>query len=236
MTQFIIDSAIFQKFPGLYIGLLVARGVDNAGHAEEITPRLREAEKYVREGLDVETLSEQSKIAVWREAYRSFGAKPKEHRSSIENLCRLVLNGVELRHINKLVDIYNYISLKHMFPVGGEDLDKTEGDIHLTFASANEPEVLLLGDKDPRPPHEGEVIYRDDISAICRRWNWREADRTKLNEDTKNCILAIEGLSPVTQVEEIEAATQELRQLVEKYCGGTITDHVLNSDRPVVEI
>ena len=36
----------------------------------------------------------------------------------------MILSETELRHINKLVDIYNFISLKHMLPVGGEDTDK----------------------------------------------------------------------------------------------------------------
>ena len=48
---------------------------------------------------------------------------------------------------------------KRTTPVGGEDLDKVKGDVILTFAGANEPPVVLLGDKESRPPHEGEIIY-----------------------------------------------------------------------------
>ncbi len=146
----------------------------------------------------------------------------------------MVLQGVQLRHISKLVDIYNFISLKHMLPAGGEDLDKAKGDILLTFAGANEAPVLLLGEKEPRPPHEGEVIYMDGISTICRRWNWREADRTKLTEETKNCILVIEGLPPITK-EEIENATRELSELVQKFCGGNIAYLLLDENKQEIE-
>ena len=44
----------------------------------------------------------------------------------------------------------NFISLKYMAPVGGEDMDKIQGDVTLTFAESNESAVLLLGDKESR--------------------------------------------------------------------------------------
>ena len=80
-------------------------------------------------------ISEHPHIAPWREAYRQFGAKPKEHPSSIENLVRRVLKGWTVPHVNPLVDLYNTISLRHLVPVGGEDLDRVEGDVLLTFAT-----------------------------------------------------------------------------------------------------
>lgn len=222
----LIHPQILDKFPTLILGLITAKNINNTGVPDEIQNQLRIIENGIRQKYNTETLSQNPKIDIWRKAYSAFGAKPKENKSSVENLYRLVLHGTNIRHINKLVDIYNFISLKHMLPVGGEDLDKIKGDVVLTFAGPAEPPVLLLGDKDPRSPHEGEVIYKDDISAICRRWNWREADRTKFTEETKNCILVIEGLAPVTR-EEIEAATKELRDLVEKFCEGEIEYRIL---------
>ena len=230
-----IDQKVFERFSGLNIGIVVAKGVDNKEMAGEIQGLIRDQEKRVREQFSLESLSQRPKITVWQETYRSFGAKPKDYKSSVENLYRLVLEGVDLRQINNLVDIYNLISLKYMLPVGGEDLDKVQGDIVLTFAGTAEPPGLLLGDKEPRPPHEGEVIYKEDISAICRRWNWREADRTKLTEETRNCILVIEGLPPVVK-EEIELATKELADLVQKFCGGEVVYYILDKNNPETEL
>ena len=230
-----IDDSIFRKFNGLIIGITVAKGINNTGIIEEIQNEIEEESKRIREIYNTETLSSNPKIDIWRKAYHEFGAKPKENKSSVENLYRLVLEGIKLRHINKLVDIYNFISLKHMLPVGGEDTDKIVGDVVLTFAGANEAPVLLLGDKEPRPPHEGEVIYKDDVSVICRRWNWREADRTKFSEETKNCILIIEGLPPVTR-EEVENATKQLKELVEKHCGGNVIYAILDKEKSRIEI
>lgn len=233
--KFQIVNQIFEKFPGLNIGVVVAKSVNNSGLIAEIQEEVRNQEERIRANYDKETLSQDPKIDAWRKAYSAFGAKPKENKSSVESLYRLVLSGGNLRHINSLVDIYNYISLKYMLPVGGEDTDKIQGDVLLTFAGADEPAVLLLGDKDLRPPHEGEVIYKDSVSSICRRWNWREADRTKFTEETKNCILVIEGLPPITE-EEVESATKELKGLVEKYCNGSLGHHILDKDKQEIEV
>ncbi|MFH1780106.1 MAG: phenylalanine--tRNA ligase beta subunit-related protein [Candidatus Micrarchaeota archaeon] len=233
--KFVIDEKVFQKFSSLNIGVIVARDISNVGNLEEVQQQLRVIENEVRANNTVEALSQNPKIDIWRKAYSSFGAKPKKNKSSVENLYSLVLRGVNLSHINNLVDVYNFISLKHMVPVGGEDIDKLQGDVVLMFAESNEPAVLLLGDKEPSPPHAGEVIYKDEVSAICRRWNWREADRTKLTEETKNCILVIEGLSPVTK-RDIESVTIELKELVQKFCGGNLTYKILDETQPEMKL
>ena len=234
-VKFKIDHRIFEKFPGLTIGVVICKNLDNSGSLEEIQREIVVQESSIRGRYASETLSQDPKIDVWRKAYSAFGAKPKENRSSVENLYKSVLQGTDLRHINKLVDVYNLVSLKHMVPVGGEDTDKIQGDVILTFAGPGEPAVLLLGDNESRPPHAGEVIYKDSTSAICRRWNWREADRTKFTEETKNCFLAIEGLPPVTS-HEIELAAKELRDLVQKFCGGSITYKILDEKQPETDI
>lgn len=232
---FKIDSTITQQFPGVEIGLIVVRQVRNTGQLPTLVQVLRTQAEQLRQSLTLETITAHPHIAVWRSAYKAFGAKPKEHRSSIESLCRLVLGGKELRSINPLVDMYNLISLKYLLPLGGEDLAMIEGDVILARAGDNEPPVLLLGDKEPHPPHAGEVIYKDNRSAICRRWNWREADRTKLSEITTDCILVIEALPPIA-AETVDQAAQELCDLIKSHCGGSVSYHRLNQNQPAVEI
>ncbi|MBI2888676.1 MAG: hypothetical protein HYY10_02005 [Candidatus Liptonbacteria bacterium] len=231
-----IGNKVFEKFQGLHIGVVVAKEVNNAGGAlAEVEGKLRGEEERIRASYQAEALPQDPKIDVWRKAYAAFGAKPKEHESSVENLYRLVLGGGNLRHINNLVDVYNFISLKHMLPVGGEDINAMRGDVVLTFAGANEPPALLLGDKEPRTPHAGEVIYKDEVGALCRRWNWREAARTKLTESTKNAVLVIEGLPPVGRG-EVDAAAKELKELVEQYCGGQCAYEVLEKENPEMAV
>lgn len=224
-----IDPTIFAKYPNVVLGVAAVAGVNNAGDSPEIQPLLREAEQNAIGKIKNIPLIEHPHVSPWREAYRLFGAKPKKYPSSIENLLRRVSGGEQVRHINKLVDIYNIISLKHLVPVGGEDLEKIEGDVSLTFAGDNEASVKLLGDPEARPPYPAEVIYKDNVGTICRRWNWKEADRTKLTESTKDAVIVIEGLPPVGK-KEIQEALNELHDLVTKFCGGQVVISILNKD------
>ena len=146
----------------------------------------------------------------------------------------MTLKGIGLNPINKVVDIYNFISLKHMTPVGGDDLDKVEGDIELTYATGQESFTRLNSDETINPD-SGEVIYKDDKEVLCRRWNWRECDKSKMTETTKNAALVIEGLPPFTK-ENIEEISKELAQLIEKYCGGEIQIFIVNKERSEIEM
>ena len=166
---------------------------------------------------------------VWREAYKKFGAK-SESRSSVENLYRLVLKGNELRNINPLVDIYNYISLKYMLPVGGEDIDSLSGDLKLTVAGENEISGLLLGELELRDIPAGEVLYKDDKGMVCRRWNWKEAERTKLTDDTKRAVLVIEGLGN-NVITQVQSATEETAKLIESICHVRTSTTILSKDK-----
>lgn len=77
---------------------------------------------------------------------------------------------------------------------------------------------------------KGEVVYKDNAGVACRKWNWREAERTKLTEETKNAIIVIEALSPAN-FETVETAIKELASLIQKYCGGEINFHILSKEK-----
>ncbi len=230
-----IEKKIFEQYPETILGVAILHGINNKGEILEITDLLRSAEKKAIEGLGDIPITEQPFIIPWREAYRKFGAKPKDYPSSIENLLRRISKGEQLRHVNKLVDIYNIISLKHFVPVGGEDLVKIEGDVLLTIAGDNEVPVVLLGEKEARSPYPNEVIYKDNQGTICRRWNWKEADRTKLTEKTANAFVVIEGLPPIDS-DKIQEALTKLVELVKKYCGGEIQTAILDKSNPQMEL
>jgi DNA/RNA-binding domain of Phe-tRNA-synthetase-like protein len=229
MAKFRVDESIFNVFPDVVLGIIIARNINNSGERSEIISALRQEESKTVERFAGVSVSEHPQIVPWREAYRKFGAKPKDYPSSVENLIKRVSKGYSLPHINLLVDIYNTISLRHIVPVGGEDLDKIEGDIQLLFASDHETPIRLLGEPEDRAPKAGEVIYKDNVGAICRRWNWKEADRTKFTEATKNAVIVIEGLPPVFRI-QIENILKELSALISKWCGGNVSTTIIDKD------
>lgn len=229
-----IDDKIIERYPTLNIGIIVAKGINNTGEDSDVLSQLTKQSEVVKSEYDLETLKDVPKINTWREAYREFGAKPKKHTCSVENLYRMILEDIQLRHINKIVDIYNYISLKHLVPVGGDDIDNIDGDITLRLAKGDEA-FIRLNSNEVDHPKEGEVVYTDDKEVLCRRWNWRECDKSKMTEQTKNVALVVDGLAPTTKG-NVQAVVAELSQLVETYCGGEIVTHILNRDSREAEI
>ena len=134
-------------------GVVVAGGVRNHPSPEALVQMLREAEASVRGRLKIEQVAETPRIKSWREAYRSFGAKPSEFRSSIEALVRRVLRHEPLPSINALVDIGNVVSLRHLVPAGGHAIDVLTGDIALRPATGREDLLPSGSDKmDTRFP------------------------------------------------------------------------------------
>jgi DNA/RNA-binding domain of Phe-tRNA-synthetase-like protein len=226
-----IRPEVLALFPDAIVGIAAATNLRNSGEDPADAADLRRAEAGLAGRIGDGPVSEHPRIASWREAYRRFGAKPKDNPSSVENLVRRVLKGWQVPHVNRLVDIYNAISLETLLPAGGEDLDAIEGDVELALAGENEPPVRLLGEPEARPPKPGEVIYRDRAGAICRRWNWKEADRTKLSEGTRNAILVVEGLPPATP-EDVSAAVEELARRVRERCGATVVTAILDRGSP----
>jgi len=232
--RFTIDVGVLEQFPGLSIGVVLASGVDNSRGQERAAAILRDQAERVRSAWSRERLESDPRIAAWREAYRVFGAKPKKHQASIESLVRAILSGRPVPSINPVVDLYNAISLEHCIPVGGDDLDRVAGDIRLTIAAGDE-RFAPLGGADAVSPKPGEVIYRDDDDVLCRRWNWRECDKSKLTESTTNLCLVVEGL-PLITADEVRRISEELSRLIETHCGGRTAVRILDRQTPTIEI
>ncbi|MGC4376558.1 B3/4 domain-containing protein [Fictibacillus sp. Mic-4] len=226
MPRLIIEDDFWSLFPQAKIGTVICRGIDNSIRDVEIYEKLlREAEKEAHQFLSLEEFSKNPAISVWREAFRKFKTK-KGARSSIEALLKRVKNGNPIGTINPLVDIYNSISLRYGLPCGGEDIDTFVGDIRLTRANGDEP-FIPLGSVENASPYEGEIVYKDDGGAICRCWNWREAQRTMLTENTKNAFLCIE-LIDETRSDEFHMALNALSDLVSYHLGGSVKVEVLD--------
>src|SRR5437660_612510 len=116
--HYTVANKIFSKFSAYSRGVVLSYDVTNGLSPDELILLLRDAEASVRERLDINTLTQHPQIKSWRDAYRSFGAKPNKFRSSIEGLARRALRRQELPSINALVDISTIISLKHLVPTG----------------------------------------------------------------------------------------------------------------------
>lgn len=234
MKSFVIEEPFWEIFSDARIGIVLCRGIDNTSTDTKVfDAMLRDAEMQSLKFVENDVLSENPVIREWREAYQKFKTK-KGARSSIEALLGRVKKGNVLGTINPLVDIYNSISLRFGLPCGGEDMDTFAGMVRLTKATGTE-DFVTLGTDENSPPYEGEVVYKDDLGAICRCWNWRESVRTMLTEKTRNAFLCLE-LVDGARLAVLKEALAELSRLVQTHCGGSCTTHILDTNHRELEL
>ena len=204
----LVDAAVFALRPD-YRAMLVAVGGLVPGPSDSVSEALlRRAEAAAGEALQDRPVEQIPHVAAWREAYRAFGAKPQRTRNSLEALVRRASSG--LPRVNRLTDLYNAVSVLHQIPVGGEDLPRYTGAPRLLRATGAEPfDTVTDGAVVIEHPDPGEVVWCDEAGVTCRRWNWREAGRTQLREDTTTALFILDALDPVTE-QSLDAAAADL--------------------------
>lgn len=226
-------ETFWDLFPLARIGVVLAHGLDNTAGAEQAAALLAAEASQRAIALEGAEIAAHPAVAPWRAAYARFGVKPSQYRSSIESLLRAA-QARRVRSISPLVDLYNAVSLRHALPCGGEDRAAIVGDVRLTRAAGGEP-FRTIGAAEDDPARAGEVIYCDDAGAICRCWNWREADRTKLTAQTRAAVLVIEAL-PEHEPALLDAALADLAALVAQHLGGRARTAVLTAGAPACEL
>ncbi|MFI9024712.1 B3/4 domain-containing protein [Streptomyces sp. NPDC053560] len=206
--------------PGFAHLVVEARDLVNGPSDEASSALLDEAAARLAVRLGGAPPQDEPHIAAWRAAYTAFGAKPSRTRNSAEALARRALTEGGLPRVNRLVDVYNAISVAHAIPVGGEDLDRIEGDMRLVRATGDEPfETAAGGAQAVEHPEPGEVVWRDAAGVTCRRWNWRQGVRTRLTEDSTRALFLLERMAPMS-LDALEEAGAELAEALEKFSPG----------------
>jgi len=221
-----IDVAVLRAFPGYRWGKVLVLGVENRALPPEVRAWQRRAEATLRATLGEADVVGHPVVVAWRAAFAQFGARPSKFQSSIEALMRRVRRGDALPSINGLVDLYNAVSVETLLPIGGDDLDRISGGTTLRFAAGDE-DYRPLGEEASDPPEPGEVIYADAATVLCRRWCWRQGDRTKITAETRAVVLNVHGLPPATS-EQVADACRVLAEAVPRLFGGVATWYVLD--------
>ena len=234
MSRIIIQPKIFEMFPNFRRGVILAGGIDN-NHSGAPTASL-----LAQTISDLQPVGdEQERIAVWNSAYEKFAVNPNKFTPSIRFLMEQLKRGKPPRSINKIVDLFNITSLKWIVPCGGDDLDTLTGDdLCLGIAEGDETFAPLFKPEAIESPIAGEVIYYTPQTkrVMCRRWTWRNADFSKLSEQTKRVVINIDMMMPPFTTANLQDAVNELAELVRKFCGGTVQTHMLSPGNSELQI
>jgi len=203
-----VDAAVFALRPDYRAMLLAAAGLvpGPSDHASDAL--LQAAEATASDALRDAPIEQLPHVAAWRDAYRAFGAKPQRTRNSLEALLRRAASG--LPRVNRLTDLYNALSVMHQIPLGGEDLARYTGAPRLIRATGTEAfDTVVDGIAVIEHPDPDEVVWCDDAGVTCRRWNWRQARRTQLGEDTTAALFILDALDAMTD-EALHAVADDL--------------------------
>lgn len=203
-----VDVAVYALRPDYRALLLAVDGIEPGPSNDHSEQLLQQAEASAREALAQRPVDELPHIAAWRGAYKAMGSKPSRTRNSAEALLRRAEAG--LPRVNRLTDVYNAISVLHHVPIGGEDLERYAGPPRLIRATGQEPfDTMTSGETVVEHPDPGEVVWVDDAGVTCRRWNWRQARRTALTDDTTATLFILDALQPLSD-DELGACADDL--------------------------
>lgn len=167
-------------------------------------------------------------LEAWRAAYRGFGAKPQRTPSSAEALARRLEGDGQLPTINAVVDLYNALSVRFSIPIGGENIAAYAGDPVLRRTAFDET-FDTVKDGSPCSEHvpAGEVVWADELGVTCRRWNWRQGLRTRIDDATTRMWFVLERLEPMPMAALHEAGALLASTLRDMSPGVVITSTVI---------
>jgi len=214
MKKIVVTDELFDLFPDFYRAIVLVKDIFNQQSNKRIRKILK---KEIERQVDIDEMRD-PRILSWNEAHRGFGSDPDTYLPSITHLLKSMRPNRALPFINAVVALFNYISLKYVTPCGGDDVDRVEGDLVLGIADGTENFIPLGGEIEEHPV-PGEVIYYDDRSktVLCRRWNWRNGEVTKITPESKRIVINIDCLPPVSPYTGNEAA-DELAELLKLHC------------------
>ena len=145
----------------------------------------------------------------------AFGCKPSRYPCSAEALLSVVARGDELPAINRLVDVYNAVSVAYAVPPRREDVERVSGDVVLMPAVGDEE---FDGGYLPRP---GRVVSRDDLGVTCRAWNWRQGSAHPHHQERRAQLIYF-----LLEAIEQEGVRPPSSQAAEELCARLDAGHV----------
>lgn len=203
--RFEISQEIFRDFGQVSFGAVMASGCANVCQNEILEAVSQKALCRAKELLaNSSSLEGLNPVCTWRSLYSKMGASSSK-KSSVESLYETVYTTGCLPSIIPLVDLYNSVSCFFGLPMAGYNRSNIKGDL-VYLRRANKGENFVpLGLRQVEKTRNGEVVYSDSDKVMCRYWNNRDSDLTKLGSNTDSVIFIIDGAPNVGRELILEA-------------------------------
>ena len=216
---FSIDQQFKQKYPSVTVGLAIIKGVKIKKEDKKLE---QEISNFIhsQQGLTTQDIGQYPEIKSYRRIYKETGVDWHSKRPSPEALLRRIAQAKPLPNVNTCVDAYNLVVMKKRVSAGAFNLDQIKFPTVLRFAKKGE-KIHLLGDKEITDYNLGEVAYFDKIEGYNIHFNYKDAQRTRVTEKTKNLLINAEGVYEISR-NQVEKSLKEVIEMILKYCGGKL--------------
>lgn len=212
--KFIVQKEVFDKIEDLYIGVVVAKGVDNSKEYKEIDKMLEESMANAKKEFEGVKAKEDPRVIPYREGFQKVGINPNKFQCSVEAMVNSISKGRDVPHINPLVNLNNAISLKYTLPMGTHNLGLSSSDIELRFA-VDEDTFVPMGTDTVEKLEPEELVYVVDNKVRTRRWAWRQSKEGMIDKDTSYVFFPIDGFKGFND-DKVNEAMKELEEVLKK--------------------
>jgi DNA/RNA-binding domain of Phe-tRNA-synthetase-like protein len=225
-----IAPEVFGRIPGLRVVAVRAERM-GPGDRSAVDARWSSAWARVHTAFGFPSPQAHPHVQAWRSAMKAAGASHKDYPTSVEALVRRALRSPEPFRVNPAVDFYNSVSLGHVAPAGGYDLDALAHPLELRLTRPGDT-FEALDAPAPETVPAGEIAYTSGPSVVTRHLVWRQSRLGLVTDRTRTALFVSEVLPGQ---EAVAAALQDalvagLRDLF----GASTHAAVLSAGAPVL--
>ncbi|HCU91075.1 MAG TPA: hypothetical protein DGR97_14080 [Gammaproteobacteria bacterium] len=203
---------------GIVVGFLLIGGVKNQIRKKKGFESFRGA--LIRDLVENNTLADLAAhryLRGYRELHDRFDVGDRSLVPSPESLYGVLFKHGDLRTINPIVDVYNYVALKHRLSCGAHDIDRLNGRIALIKTTGYES-FKPLGKGTVCTVPAREYAYVDGSNRVICRLECRQAEHSAVMDTTTKVAVIVQG-NASTPVPAIEDAITEIKSLLQRCIG-----------------
>lgn len=232
--KFEVSKYFFDKVEDAVFGVVVVKNFNNKVSYDYISNMFNNSLKNSKEKFLNVKIKEEEWILPYRETFRKLNINPNKYMCSIEALMTRISKGNDIPHINSIVDLGNALSLKYELPIGVHDMDNLiDGDIQIRESDGSE-NFTPFGSSEAEHPEVGEIIYASGNEVKTRRWTWRQGEKSKVTEESKNFFIPIDGFT--SNKDKIIELQNELVKYLKEDLNLEVYSGVVDKDNRIFEI
>lgn len=211
MKDIMIDSEMKKLWKDSVLGCIRCK-VKVEESSKELLQEIDDFSKEFQNTVQkVPDIPKREKIAATRSAYKAFGKEPSRYRSSAEAMCRRIVQGKGLYHINNVVDCGNLFSIKTGYSLGIYDAEKVGEKLIWRVAPEG---TCYKGIGKDEINVEFLPVLEDEKGPFGNPTS--DSVRTRVTEETREILAVVFRFSEI--VGGFGTDMMELLELFRKYC------------------